>query len=45
MRLIPERQLAVALGALVGTPRAVVGGNFATPWQALAWPGCSAGAG
>ena len=36
MRLIPERQLAVALGALVGTPRVVVGGNFATPWRALA---------
>jgi len=36
MRAISERQLALALGALPGTPRVVVGGNFATPWQALA---------
>jgi acyl-CoA hydrolase len=36
MRVISERQLAVALGALPGTPRIVVGGNFATPWRALA---------
>jgi hypothetical protein len=35
MRVVPERQLAVALGALAGTPRVVVGGNFATPWRAL----------
>ena len=32
----PERQLAVELGALAGTPRVVAGGNFATPWRALA---------
>ena len=35
MRVIPERQLAAVLGALPGTPRIVVGGNYATPWQAL----------
>jgi hypothetical protein len=29
MRVVNERQLAVVLGALAGTPRAVVGGNFA----------------
>ena len=36
MRIVSERQLAVVLGALAGTPRVVVGGNFATPWRALA---------
>jgi hypothetical protein len=36
MRVVSERQLAIALGALAGTPRVVVGGNFATPWRALA---------
>jgi acyl-CoA hydrolase len=36
MRVISEQQLAAALAALTGTPRAVVGGNFATPWRALA---------
>jgi acyl-CoA hydrolase len=36
MRVIPERQLAIAIGAVPGTPRVVVGGNFATPWRALA---------
>src|SRR5215813_12205580 len=36
MRVVPERQLAAVLGALPGTPRIVAGGNFATPWQALA---------
>ena len=36
MRIVTERQLAVVLGALAGTPRVVVGGNFATPWRALA---------
>jgi acyl-CoA hydrolase len=36
MRIVAERQLAIVLGALAGTPRAVVGGNFATPWRALA---------
>jgi acyl-CoA hydrolase len=35
MRVVSEQQLAMALGALAGTPRAVVGGNFATPWRAL----------
>ena len=36
MRVVSERQLAIVLGALPGTPRVVAGGNFATPWQALA---------
>lgn len=36
MRVISERKLAVVLGALPGTPRVVVGGNYATPWRALA---------
>src|SRR5260370_10497530 len=36
MRVLSERQLAAVLGALAGTPRVVVGGNFGTPWQALA---------
>src|ERR1700678_959686 len=36
MRIITERQLAIELGALAGTPRGVVGGNSATPWRALA---------
>ena len=36
MRIVNERQLAIVLGGLSGTPRVVVGGNFATPWQALA---------
>src|ERR1700734_4059594 len=36
MRIVAERQLAIVLGALAGTPRVVVGGNFATPWRALA---------
>lgn len=35
MRVITERRLAIKLGALPGTPRVVVGGNFATPWRAL----------
>ena len=35
MRVVPEEQLAKVLGALDGTPRIVVGGNFATPWRAL----------
>jgi acyl-CoA hydrolase len=35
MRVISERQLATVLGALPGTPRIVLGGNYATPWQAL----------
>ncbi len=36
MKVLSERQLAVVLGAQAGTPRVVVGGNFATPWRALA---------
>jgi hypothetical protein len=30
VRVLSERQLSVVLGALAGTPRVVVGGNFAT---------------
>src|ERR1700722_526920 len=36
MRVLAERQLAIALGPLSDTPRVVAGGNFATPWPALA---------
>lgn len=36
MRVLAERQLAATLGALTGAPRVVVGGNFSTPWRALA---------
>jgi len=36
VRIVSERELAVALGARPGTPRVVIGGNFATPWRALA---------
>src|SRR6185437_7151372 len=36
MKVLSERQLAIALGARAGIPRVVVGGNFATPWRALA---------
>jgi acyl-CoA hydrolase len=36
MRVISEPRLAAVLGALPGMPRVVAGGNFATPWRALA---------
>ena len=36
MRVVSERQLTAVFGALPGTPRVVVGGNYATPWRALA---------
>src|SRR6201996_888299 len=36
MRVVSERELAVVLGALAGPPRVVAGGNYATPWRALA---------
>ena len=36
MRVLSERQLAIVLGALAGAPRVVAGGNYATPWRALA---------
>ena len=36
MRIVPEERLGAALAALPGVPRVVVGGNFATPWAALA---------
>jgi len=36
MRVITEQRLQVLLSALPGTPRVVAGGNFATPWRALA---------
>ena len=36
MRVVTERQLAIVLGALAGTPRVVVGRQLVTPWRALA---------
>jgi hypothetical protein len=36
MRFVPQARLGAILGALPGIPRVVVGGNFATPWLALA---------
>jgi acyl-CoA hydrolase len=36
VRIISEGQLSALLGAFPGTPRVVAGGNFATPWRALA---------
>jgi acyl-CoA hydrolase len=36
MRVLSAERLGQVLGALPGTPRVVAGGNFATPWQALA---------
>jgi acyl-CoA hydrolase len=36
VRVISERQLSLVLGGLAGSPRVVAGGNFATPWRALA---------
>jgi len=36
MRVVSAERLGQVLGALPGTPRVVAGGNFATPWQALA---------
>ncbi len=36
MRMMTESKLAAVLGHLPGTPRVVVSGNFATPWETLA---------
>jgi len=36
MRFVTESELAAVLERLPGTPRVVLGGNFGTPWQALA---------
>ena len=36
MRIVSEEFLAARLAALRPNPRVVVGGNFATPWRALA---------
>jgi acyl-CoA hydrolase len=36
MRVVTEAGLKSVLGGLTGTPRIVVSGNFATPWQVLA---------
>ncbi len=36
MRIVPEARLGAVLSALPGLPRVVAGGNFATPWRALA---------
>jgi acyl-CoA hydrolase len=36
VRIVSERRLGEALAALPGIPRVVAGGNFGTPWRALA---------
>ena len=36
MQIVSEQRLGQVLGAMPGVPRVVTGGNFATPWQALA---------
>src|SRR3984957_20886707 len=36
VRIVSEAKLRALLGARSGIPRVVAGGNFATPWQALA---------
>ncbi|WP_026405273.1 acetyl-CoA hydrolase/transferase family protein [Actinomadura rifamycini] len=36
MRVISENDLAAVLAGVPGVPRVVAGGNFATPWRALA---------
>ena len=36
VRIVSEERLGAVLAALPGVPRVVAGGNFATPWQALA---------
>jgi acyl-CoA hydrolase len=36
VRIVSERRLGEVLAALPGTPRVVAGGNFGTPWRALA---------
>ena len=36
MRIVPAELLAARLAALPAEPRVVTGGNFATPWRALA---------
>ena len=36
MRIVPRERLGTILSALPGVPRVVAGGNYATPWPALA---------
>jgi len=36
VRIVSERRLGEVLAALPGLPRVVAGGNFGTPWRALA---------
>jgi acyl-CoA hydrolase len=36
VRIVSEERLGAVLAALPGVPRVVAGGNFATPWRALA---------
>src|ERR1700749_4231785 len=36
MRVVSERQLAIVLGALAGTPRGGARGKFAPPWRTAA---------
>jgi hypothetical protein len=38
MRIVSAEHLGQVLSALPGAPRVVAGGNYATPWQALAVP-------
>lgn len=36
MRIVPRERLGTILAAVPGVPRVVAGGNYATPWSALA---------
>ena len=36
MRIVPQERLGEILSALPGVPRVVAGGNYSTPWPALA---------
>jgi acyl-CoA hydrolase len=36
VRVVPESRLKVILASLPGSPRVVMGGNYGTPWRALA---------
>jgi acyl-CoA hydrolase len=36
VRIVPQERLGTILSALPGPPRVVAGGNYATPWPALA---------
>jgi len=36
VRIVPRERLGTILAAVPGVPRVVAGGNYATPWSALA---------